>query len=103
METMKGADALRMAEEVSRLGGDFDISFFPVSKRLNAGEKARLETYQRCICRKPLPHDKFSIDGKNFFLFLAEDGRPKSCYRVLIRFMAFSNDGYKLKRITWYE
>ena len=53
--------------------------------------------------RLPLPHDKFDIDGKHYFLFSTEDGKPRCCYRVLIRYIGFSDEGNKLKRVTWYE
>lgn len=103
METIKGTDAIAMAETVSKAGGDFSLSFFPFSRKKKMPEKLKMKTYERCVCRKPLPKDKFDIDGKHFFLFLNANDEPKSCYRVLIRYMAFSTDGYKLKRIIWYE
>ena len=53
--------------------------------------------------RRPLPHDKWEVDGKNYFLFETEDGKPRSCYRVLIRYIAFSDDGYELQKVKWYE
>ena len=103
METIKGTDALAMAETVTKAGGDFTLSFFPFSRKKPGADKVSLKTYEHCTCRKPLPKDKFDIDGKHFFLFLNEDDEPKSCYRVLIRYIAFSTDGYKLKRVIWYE
>lgn len=103
METIRGIDAIQMAESVSKLGGDFTISFFPFSRHRKLPDKVCLKTYEHCTCRKPLPHDKFDIDGKHFFLFLTAADEPKACYRVLIRYIAFSNDGYKLKRVIWYE
>lgn len=92
-----------MAETVTKAGGDFTLSFFPFSRKKPGADKVSLKTYEHCTCRKPLPKDKFDIDGKHFFLFLNEDDEPKSCYRVLIRYIAFSTDGYKLKRVIWYE
>ena len=92
-----------MAETVTKAGGDFTLSFFPFSRKKPGADKVSLKTYEHCACRKPLPKDKFDIDGKHFFLFLNEDDEPKSCYRVLIRYIAFSTDGYKLKRVIWYE
>ena len=92
-----------MAEAVTKAGGDFTLSFFPFSRKKPGADKVSLKTYEHCTCRKPLPKDKFDIDGKHFFLFLNEDDEPKSCYRVLIRYIAFSTDGYKLKRVIWYE
>lgn len=92
-----------MAETVTKAGGDFTLSFFPFSRKKPGADKVSLKTYEHCTCRKPLPRDKFDIDGKHFFLFLNEDDEPKSCYRVLIRYIAFSTDGYKLKRVIWYE
>ena len=103
METIRGTDALAMAETVSKTGGDFTLSFFPFSRKKPTGGKVELKTCEHCTCRKQLPHDKFDIAGKHFFLFMNENAEPKSCYRVLIRYMAFSTDGYKLKRVIWYE
>lgn len=103
METIKGIDAITMAETVSKTGGDFTLSFFPFSRKRKPEGEVHLRTYERCTCRRPLPHDKFDIDGKHFFLFLTADNKPKACYRVLIKYIAFSTDGYKLKRVIWYE
>lgn len=103
METIRGIDAIVMAEQVSKTGGDFTVSFFPFSRRKKPVGTVGLKTCEYCTCRRPLPHDKFDIDGKHFFLFSDGDDRPKACYRVLIRYIAFSTDGYKLKRVIWYE
>ena len=53
--------------------------------------------------RLPLPHDKFDIDGKHFFLFTTDDDKPRACYRVLIRYIGFSDENFKLYRVLWYE
>ena len=103
MDTMKGAVALQIAESVTKAGGSFTISFFPFSRTKSGTGTATLKTYSNCRMRKPLPHEKWDIDGKNFFLFLTEDDKPKACYRSLIRYMSFSTDGNKLKNIKWYE
>lgn len=103
MDTMKGIVALQLAETVTKGGGSFSISFFPFSRSKPATGNAELKTYRNCTMRKPLPHEKWDIDGKNFFLFLTEDGKPKACYRALIRYMSFSTDGNKLKQIKWYD
>lgn len=94
---------MAMAETVSKTGGDFTLSFYPFSRKGRNPDKVAMKTYEHCKCRKPLPRDKFDIDGKHFFLFLNEADEPKACYRALIRFIAFSNDGYKLKKVIWYE
>ena len=103
MGTIKGIDAIRRAELLCKTGGDFSLVFFPYSRTKQVAEHVELKTYERCTTRRPLPHDKFDIDGKNFFLFLTEDQKPRSCYRALIRFIGFSDDNYKLKKIIWYE
>lgn len=92
-----------MAEAVTKTGGTFTLSFFPYSRVKKPTGPVQLRTYERCRMRKPLPHDKFDIDGKHFFLFLTEDDKPKTCYRSLIRYMSFSNDNNKIKKIQWYE
>lgn len=104
METIKGIDALKRAETLSKVGGSFSISFFPFSRKKKAVEQnAQLETFQNCTMRLPLPHDRFDIDGKHFFLFTTQDEKPRTCYRVLIRYIGFSDDNFKLYRVLWYE
>lgn len=103
MEILRGYHALRMAEDVSKVGGDFFISFYPYSRMNKQEPGTAMKEYHHCRVRKQLPHEKWSVDGKNFFLFEDENGKPKMCYRVLIRYMGFSNDDYNLKKIQWYE
>ena len=103
MDTIKGINAIEMAKSVTKMGGDFLISFFPFSRKKPQEGMVGMKTLEHCTCRKPLPKDKWDIDGKHFFLFQDAKDQPKTCYRSLIRYMAFSNDGYKLKRVIWYE
>ncbi len=98
---MNGHTALLRAEAVSAAGGTFDISFYQYS-RAKGYVSVVLNTCSGCTVRKQLPHEKWSIDGKNLFLFSAKDGAPKMCYKVLIRYMAFSDDKI-LNKIRWYE
>lgn len=42
-----------------------------------------------------------SIDSDNLFLFTDNNGEPKMCYRILIRYMGFPQDGFKLHKIDW--
>lgn len=105
METISGINAIRRAELLCKAGGDFSICFFPYSrtKQRADGDQLKLKTYERVVLRTPLPHDKFDIDGKHFLLFLTDDQQPRSCYRALIRYIAFSDENYKLKKVIWYE
>lgn len=61
----------------------------------------RLVVKERCTFRTQLPKERFSIDSENFFLFNDENADPKMCYRILIRYMGFPQDGYKLHKIDW--
>lgn len=104
MKTIRGIDALRKAEAVTKLGGDFSICFYPYNRKAaQAGETVAMQTFEHCTMRRPLPHEKWETDGKNYFLFSTSDDKPRTCHRTLIRFMAFSNDGYILNKITWYN
>lgn len=103
MDEMKGVAALKTAETVTKTGGTFTIVFFPYSRAKRPNGPVNLKKFEGCTMRKPLPHEKFDIDGKHFFLFNDAEGKPKACYRALIRFMAFSTLDNKLKKITWYE
>ena len=101
MDTINGHIALKTAEDISHAGGTFTISFYRYSRSKKTASTS-LKTYSNCRIRRPLPHEKFSIDGANFFLF-ETGGEPKMCYRVLVRFIGFPSDGFKLKRVIWYE
>ena len=103
MDTITGTAALQRAEILSKAGGTFCLSFFPYSRKKAGEASVQLKTYGNCTMRRPLPHDKFDIDGKHYFLFNTEDDKPRSCYRVLIRNIGFSDEGNKLYRVTWYE
>lgn len=96
-----GITALQNAREISKLpGGDFTVVFFPYSRsRGEAG--AHLVVKEHCKYRTQLPGERFAVDSENYFLFTDAEGDPKMCYRILIRFMAFPQDGYKLHKINW--
>ena len=66
-------------------------------------DRVGMKVMSGCTCRTPLPHDRFDIDGKHFFLFLDKDQKPKTCYRVLIRYIGFSDEDFKLKKVVWYN
>ena len=104
MDTIKGSVALQKAEVLSKDGGTFNLAFFPYSRTKKPGASSvPLKMFSGCTMRKPLPHDKFDIDGKNYFLFLTSDGQPRSCYRALIRAIGFSDEDNKLYRVKWYD
>lgn len=104
MDTIKGSVALQKAEVLSKAGGTFNLAFFPYSRTKKPGASSvPLKMFSGCTMRKPLPHDKFDIDGKNYFLFLTSDGQPRSCYRALIRAIGFSDEDNKLYRVRWYD
>lgn len=96
-----GITALQWAREISKLpDGNFIVCFFPYSRsRGLAGEE--LVVKKKCKYRTQLPEEAFDVDGENYFLFEDERGEAKMCYRILIRYMGFPNDGYKLHKIKW--
>ena len=103
MKTIPGKVAMQRAEALTKTGGNFSLCFYPFSLVKPPEGDVEMRTYERCTMRRPLPHDKWEDDGKNYFLFETEDGKPRSCYRVLIRYIAFSDDGYELQKVKWYE
>lgn len=98
---MNGTDALQWAREISKLpNGHFTLCFYPYSRSKGmAGDG--LVVKERCKYRTQLPQDCFAVDPENYFLFTDSDGEPKMCYRILIRYMGFPQDGYKLHKIIW--
>lgn len=100
---ISGRLALQRAEALSKVGGNFSLCFYPYSRKKGNPDTIGMKKVERCTMRRPLPHEKFDIDGKNFFLFETADGCPRMCYRALIRFIGFSDEGYELKQVCWYE
>jgi len=91
-------------EAVTKAGGDFHICFYPYSRtKEDAGDTVEMKTYEHCKMRRPLPHEKWETDGKNYFLFTSADGKPKTCHRCLIRYIALSTQNYTLTKVQWYE
>lgn len=98
MEELNGVDALRIAKEISQVPDmTFTIAFYPYS-RAKGEASAKLTVKQGCTARKQLPEDKFGIDSENFFLFTDNKGNPKACYKILIRYMGFPQDNFKLRK-----
>jgi hypothetical protein len=98
---INGHEAIRKMEAISKLpGGSFNISFYPCNLT-KCEASAELKTYTGCRFRIPLPHDKWVIDGDHYFLFEDSTGNPKTCYKVLIRFVAFSSDNFKPLKVVW--
>lgn len=98
---MDGITALQWAREISKLpDGEFILAFYPYSRQRGEAS-AKLQIRRHCKYRTQLPRERFAIDGENYFLYTDEHGEPKMCYRILIRFMGFPQDGYKLHKINW--
>lgn len=98
---MTGINAMQWAKEISKLpDGYFTIAFFPYSRQKNCAS-SKMEIKEQCKYRSQLPHERFAVDSDNYFLFTDANGNPKMCYRILIRYMGFPQDGYKLHKIKW--
>lgn len=100
--TMSGYDALRRAEAVTAMGGTFSMAFYPYSRAKKEASTC-LQTEEGCRVRTQMPHEKWSVDGANYFLFQNAEGRPRMCWRVLIRWMSFSDESNKLYKLIWYD
>lgn len=99
--TISGPIAMQWAKEISKLpDGHFTVAFFPCSRNRGIASD-KLTVKEGCKWRTQLPQEKFSVDGENLFLFNDGNGEPRICYKILIRYMAFPNDGYKLHKINW--
>ena len=101
MNTINGLDAINLMKEISKVpDGTFTIAFYPYNR--TKGEASdQLRTIEGCKVRAQLPQEKWSVAGDNYFLFLDKTGDHKSCYRILIRFVGFPSDGFKLRKVKW--
>lgn len=100
--TLTGTQAMQWAREISKLpDGCFTIAFYPCSVTKGQADTS-LVTKRGCKWRTQLPAERFSMDSDNLFLFTDEHGDPKMCYSILVRYIGFPNDGFKLHKINWY-
>ena len=100
-DELNGIHALQLAKEISKLpDGCFTIAFYPYNKTKNRAS-GKLTIKERCKFREQLPQDRFQVDSENYFLFSDEKGDPKTCYRILIRYMGFPHDNFTLHKINW--
>lgn len=101
VDEMDGTNAMQWAREISKLpDGYFTVCFFQYNRtRQIASDKLIVKVH--CKYRTQLPNERYSVDSENYFLFEDENGEPKMCYRILIRYMGFPQDGYKLHKINW--
>ena len=102
MEIIDGIDAIRMMQEVCKLpDGDFTIAFFKYNR--TTGEAVpKLQVRKHCRTRAQLPQEIFTIPSDNYFLFVDDQGDHKTCFRVLIRFIAFPPH-YNLIKVKWFD
>jgi len=100
METISGLDAIRLAQEVSRVpDGTFTVAFYPYN-RTKGIASSKLEIRKDCKTRAQLPQEVFAVESDNYFCFQNMDGDPKTCYRILWRFIGLPPD-YRLRKIDW--
>lgn len=98
---LPGTQAMQLAREISKLPeGSFTIAFYPCSLQRNEA-RTTLVVKSGCKWRTQLPEEKFSVDSDNLFLFTDSAGQPRMCYSILIRYMGFPQDNYKLHKIDW--
>lgn len=92
---------MQWAREISKLpDGCFTLAYYPYSRQRNeAGTE--LQIVEGCKWRTQMPEGRMNIDSDNLLLYTNAAGEPKACYRILIRYMGFPHDGYKLHKIDW--
>ena len=102
MDTINGIDAIRLAQEVSKLpDGNFTVAFYHCN--LAADQvSARLDIRKECKTRAQMPQDRWEADGDAYFLFEDSKGEQKTIHRVLMRFIGFPPE-YKLRKVEWFK
>lgn len=102
MDTIKGTDAIRLAQEVSKLpDGTFNLAFYPCNLHKDKASD-QLSEREGCKTRAQMPQDRWEADGDAYFLYQDKDGNPKTAHRVLIRFMAFPPE-FNLRKVEWFK
>jgi len=102
MKTIGGIDAIRMMQEVSKLpDGMFNIAFYKFN-RTTGEASTRLQVRKGCTTRAQLPQDRFEIPSDNYFLFQDADANPKTCFRMLLRFIGFPPE-YNMLKVNWFK
>lgn len=96
-----GPVAMQNAREWSRLpDGCFTLAFYSYSRRTGRAS-AKLTVKEGCRWRTQLPHERFSVDSDNLLLFTDGAGQPRMCWRILVRYIGFPQDGFQLHKVDW--
>lgn len=98
-------DAFEKMKLLTNTDSSFTIAFFKCN-RLTDEVSDRLSVRHGCKLRSQLPMDKFTEDSENYFLFADDKGEPRTCFRVLLRFVGFpphEDELIKIKHFHRYE
>jgi len=102
MNNIKGIDAIRMAQEISKIpDGTFNLAFYKYNRATDEAS-AQLTQMKECKTRAQLPQEKWEVNGDAYFLFEDTAGKPKTVHRVLVRFIAFPPD-FIPRKIEWLK
>jgi len=102
MKQIGGIGAIKLSSEISKLpDGEFTIAFYPYNRTKGVASD-KLRVIEGCKTRTQLPQDIWQVSSDNYFLFQDKDGNPKTCYRVLMRFIGFPQDDFELRKINWF-
>ena len=101
MKTISGIEAIKLAQEVSKVpDGTFTLAFYR-HNRATGETSPQLKVLEGCKTRSQMPREQWEIDGDNYFLFQDSEGNPKTAYRILVRYMGFPDDNFKLRKVKW--
>lgn len=98
-------EAFEKMKLLTNTDSSFTIAFFKCN-RVTDEVSDRLSIRHGCKLRSQLPIDKFTEDSENYFLFTDENGEPRTCFRMLLRFVGFpphEDELIKIKHFHTYE
>lgn len=96
------SEAFERMKLLTNTDNTFTVAFFKYNR--TTGEASdKLTIRSGCKLRAQLPKEQFTEDSENYFLFSDENGDPKTCFRMLLRFVGFPPDERELIKIKHFN
>lgn len=97
-------EAFERMKLLTNTDSSFTVAFFKYNRKTGEAS-ASLTVKSGCKLRAQLPRDQFTEDSENYFLFTDGEGEPRTCFRMLLRFVGFppaENELIKIKHFNTY-
>lgn len=100
MKEINGNDAIVKMRAISKQSS-FNIIFFTFDRAKNRGG-GQLKKHENCRVRHAMLEEMSNVDIDHYLFFSDSEGNPRTCWKKLIRYVAFPPE-YNYEKINWLK